>query len=294
MIVFTDKTHQYFDESTKKEYTSVSKIVSKYKNKFDKEFHSRRSAISILIPEIYSKYKKEHGWDNPNIVTDLAKYVDPLELGLLANCFKQQWLEKNKQSTDKGTLIHSLLENNSYKFGGRFNPRLGVKQPIITTEKEYDNQSITENLRDLKDGYYAELLVFSNKYKIAGQIDGCFVSTGKAGARHIDIIDYKTDKEILKKPKFFNKKTGYPKMLGCLSHLYDCNYSIYSIKMSMYGYLLEAAGFEIKSLTIIHYSYVGPKKRGKLLPSEHLGSYMKKEYQLPYKRDEIKKIIKNL
>jgi ATP-dependent exoDNAse (exonuclease V) beta subunit len=78
MIKFEEKEHKYIWEPTGEQYISVSQLLSKYKNPFDKEGHANRIA-------------KRDG-------------IDPKEV-------IQQWQNIADIATTKGKKIHKLLED---------------------------------------------------------------------------------------------------------------------------------------------------------------------------------------
>ena len=53
----------------------------------------------------------------------------------------------------------------------------------------------------------------------------------------VDVIDYKTNKEI-KKNGFVNWEGKSQKMTGPLSHLDDCNFNHYALQLSTYMYII--------------------------------------------------------
>lgn len=78
MIIFDEASHTYTNDKTKEKYISVTTLLGKYKNPFDKEKHSLRVAEREGVPQ---------------------------ELVL------EMWAKENKKSTDRGTKIHKLMEN---------------------------------------------------------------------------------------------------------------------------------------------------------------------------------------
>ena len=78
MIVFDSDSHTYTNTETKDRYISTTTLLSKYKEPFDKEYHSLRVAKREGVPQ---------------------------EMVL------ESWAAENKRSTDRGSHIHKLLEN---------------------------------------------------------------------------------------------------------------------------------------------------------------------------------------
>lgn len=77
MIVFNEAEHTYQNKETGKFYTSVSKLLSLYKEPFDKEFHAARKA-------------KKEGVSKEEIL--------------------EKWNKDNKTACDKGQTVHDIIE----------------------------------------------------------------------------------------------------------------------------------------------------------------------------------------
>lgn len=84
----------------------------------------------------------------------------------------------------------------------------------------------------LDDGIYPEHLVYLKSAGICGQSDLVEIVNG-----HVNIIDYKTNKEI-KKESFKDWEGVSEKMLDPVSHLDDCNFNHYSLQLSIYMYII--------------------------------------------------------
>lgn len=139
----------------------------------------------------------------------------------------KKWEKKRILSAQIGTLYHSIREQEEKSadelheviecpFEGGFKYSVPINQ--------LKNNTI-----------YPELMIYDLDFMICGQADKVIVKDNK-----INIFDYKTDKEITFKA-FSNNWVKPRKLLPPLSHLDDCNGNIYSIKMSMYMYLLWKA-----------------------------------------------------
>jgi len=78
MIVFDEKSHSYTNSTTNRPYISVSKLLSLYKEPFDRDFWSKRAAAKegITQEEVLAK-----------------------------------WDKTTKDACDKGTSVHDLVEN---------------------------------------------------------------------------------------------------------------------------------------------------------------------------------------
>lgn len=205
-IKFVESTHRYMDEAGK-DLISVSKFMDKFKEKVDWNAVAKRVAV---------KQTKE---GTPTTVWDVLK----------------KWENKRDQSATIGTLFHSISEADLI---GKKDPKFYDKICRVEyTEKiseSSDKYSIPIN--EIKNNtVYPELMIYDTEHMICGQSDKVIVVNNK-----INIWDYKTDAEISFKG-YSNKWMSPKKLLAPLSHLDDCNGNIYSIKMSLYMYLLWKA-----------------------------------------------------
>lgn len=200
-IKFIEETHQYIDDQDK-ELISVSAFTERFKQKVNWKEIARKYAI------------KQTKLGEPTTTEEvLAK-----------------WERKRDRSAEIGTVYHTmretaLLETQSPEFydvacstkSCDFEKGVKLSIPINTLE----NNTV-----------YPELMIYDFDYMICGQADKVIVTRNK-----INIWDYKTDAEI--KYKAFSSKWVEPaKLLSPVDHLDDCNANIYSLKMSLYMYLL--------------------------------------------------------
>lgn len=201
MIKFIDKSHQYFSDDGR-ELISVSKLVKKFQVHKDWKKIARLSAAK----------KTKNG--EPTTAEELLK----------------KWEVNNKFSADVGTLFHSIKEEEL----------LSQNQPIFFNEAcnikkcgrdENFKYSIPINRLE-NNTVYAELMIYDEEYMVCGQSDKVVVVDNR-----INIMDYKTDKEI---PfNAYQSKFEPPeKFLPPISHLDYCRGNEYSLKMSLYMYML--------------------------------------------------------
>ena len=209
-VKFIEESHQYFigDDI---ELVSVSQFTDKFKPHVDWD----------VIAEKVAKKKTRSG--------ELTSKEDILK----------KWERKRKLSAEIGTLYHSqredeLLSSDNVELDGSI---YSVCKPSYS-----DGLKWSIDINKLKDNtIYPELMIYNTEYGICGQSDKVIINKGK-----IDIIDYKSDQEI--KFKAYSSKWVKPeKLLEPISHLDNCNGNIYSIKMSIYMYLLwKANGGKLK------------------------------------------------
>lgn len=197
-VKFIEESHQYISDDNR-ELISVSAFTERFKNKVDWAAIAQKVAL-----------KKTRAGEPTTAEAVLKK-----------------WERKRDLAAEIGTAYHSIreMDNNIINF---YNVKCDVEFcPII------DSYKWSIPINKLKNNTeYRELMIYDMDYMICGQADKVIVVNNK-----INIWDYKTDAEI--KFKAFSSKWVEPAMmLPPLSHLEECNANIYSIKMSMYMYLL--------------------------------------------------------
>lgn len=260
MIKFIEKSHRYIDEKDR-DLISVSKFMEKFKEKVDWNKIAERSA----------KKASSEG----EIVTkeDILK----------------KWANKRDKAAEIGTLFHSiremeLIEANSCNF---YDNNCQVR--IGTTDNTYKYSIPINNLEN--NSVYPELMIYDEEHMICGQSDKVIVVDN-----FIHIWDFKTDAEITFKG-FSNKWTSARKLLKPLDHLDDCNGNIYSIKMSMYMYMLWKANkgrFKPGDIMIEHVHLKRDPDNDNLPVLENGRPVVLKieQIKLPYRKKEVIAMLK--
>lgn len=279
MVIFRKSDHSYRHKDVK--YASVSSIFELVKPKTDWDYNAGRSFFKENYPDLYEKVKKSMGFDNPDLINKLRKLskISLEDLNKEIKSIRSTWSSNNEAKTSRGTNFHTKMENIDYENGWAINPFTKDKTTLINIPKEFDNQSIAENLYDLEDGYYPELLLFNHRYKMAGQSDRIFITT-KGDKRFFYIDDWKTDANINLKPDFRHPKKGYEKLNYPLSHLYNTNYNTYMIKIGMYAWMLKEFGYELGGICFTSVEI-----------NDDLDILNEKRYILPYKEWEVKAVL---
>lgn len=271
-IAFEEKAHRYWDVTDpSKKFTSVTTIIEKFGQPFDKEFWSAYKALEKLLSADAWKIEK------PSLLKSKKFDKSLLELhDISENDFNREqqaildsWDEENRKSCERGTKIHADFENSFYKkkknidiskfqIGGKFECR-----------KDYTDL-------DLENAVYPEYLIHrvspDGKLCIAGQID-LLVKKGN----NIIVGDYKTNKEIKMKSFFDSKTKSSVKMKFPLNNLDDTNYWHYCLQLSTYAWMLQKLNpdFIIEDLVMIHIDH-----KDKMTI-----------YHLPYLKTEVEKML---
>ena len=271
-IAFEEKAHRYWDVTDpSKKFTSVTTIIEKFGQPFDKEFWSAYKALEKLLSADAWKIEK------PSLLKSKKFDKSLLELhDISENDFNREqqaildsWDEENRKSCERGTKIHADFENSFYKkkknidiskfqIGGKFECR-----------KDYTDL-------DLENAVYPEYLIHrvspDGKLCIAGQID-LLVKKGN----NIIVGDYKTNKEIKMKSFFDSQTKSSVKMKFPLNNLDDTNYWHYCLQLSTYAWMLQKLNpdFIIEDLVMIHIDH-----KDKMTI-----------YHLPYLKNEVEKML---
>lgn len=253
-VAFQEKEHKYFNISDPSiKYTSVTTLIGKYEPEFDKEFVSKYKALERLLPA--TDWKKEKGgiWRSKKISKDFLEVygISESELNKVQQDILDEWVKINKESCERGTKIHSQLENSFYNVGSNITLKKFGIGGKFECKKNY-------NELDLEYGIYPEYLIYYDNPKldlhIAGQIDLLVKNEN-----NIYIIDHKTNKKIDLKGFYNNVTKSSEKLKYPLTSLDNCNFNVYQLQLSTYAWMLQKINpnFVIKGLILNHYDHEG-------------------------------------
>lgn len=182
------------------------------------------------------------------------------------------WKAENQKSVDRGTRFHKVKETELCEKGcvNVEGIDLNIESPTVV-----DGIKHSRSLK-LDNGIYPELIIFLDSAKLAGQADYIEVVNGK-----INIKDYKTNKEI-KMEGFRDWKGSEEKLTGPLSHLGNCNYTVYCLQLNTYMYMLKKhnPNLKIGTMELLHILF---DENGE--PKEEV------IYQLPNMQKDVKNMI---
>ena len=184
-VCYSDLEHIYWNSITDQKYVSVTTLIGKYEKPFDKEFWSMYKALEKTLTATQFKTQKKKLLDTKTINLDLLCSeldADKRSILIAQQDVLDEWEKTNKESTDRGTKIHSELENSYYK-----SPTCDLKKynigGVFTCKKDYYQL-------DLEKGVYPEFLIYRESedgiLRLAGQID-LLIKDGN----DIYIFDYK-------------------------------------------------------------------------------------------------------
>lgn len=240
-MTFKEKNHIYLSEEGNI-YTSGTSFIKNFCKPFDRI-------------KIATKYAKK----NKRTIEDVL----------------EEWDKAGADAIEKGIIYHKMKEDEL----------LSKSDMIIENEvhfiypPKFVDGNKTNNSLKLEPGVYPELIIWSDRYSIAGQAD--YVEITKGGK--INIKDYKTSKEI-KLESYMDWKGQYQMMTFPFNNFQDCNFNHYCLQLNLYAYLIKShnRNLEIGSLKIEH--VVGDfDKETKTFKIETIN-----QYTVPNLQDEIR------
>lgn len=269
---FNEENHVYWnieDDSVK--YISVTTMIEKFGQPFDKEFWSSYKALEKLLPKDEWAIEKKSLLNNKIFNRDIleAHSINENNFNIEKQAILDTWQSENKKSCERGTKIHAQLENSFYK--KKKNIDLAKYQVGGKFECIKDSTQL-----DLENGVYPEYLISwdspSGKLHVAGQID----LIAKKG-NSIVILDWKTNKKLDLKGFYDSKTKKTTKMKFPLNSLDECNYSHYNLQLSTYAYMLtqKYPEFVIEDLVLVHFDH-----------DDNMTVY-----HLPYLKTEVEKML---
>jgi ATP-dependent exoDNAse (exonuclease V) beta subunit len=206
-IQFFEKDHKYLVNGMS-DFTSTTTYIHKLFEPFDAE------------EIIYKMIKNGKTKDPKNKYYNLTKEE-----------IKQQWSDKAKNSSEKGTNTHYNIECYYNKI------------PVIDDSIEFKYfMNYTCDFPNLK-AYRTEWLIYDEELKISGSID--MVYENEDGS--LIIADWKIVGEISYENSF-----GKYAIVPCISHIPDCNYYHYALQLNIYRKILERNyGKKVKKLYLV-------------------------------------------
>ena len=266
-VIFKSDGHVYetLDENLEKDqikWTSVTSFVGMFKPKFDAEKQAKKS----------SKNKR-------------SKWYGMTPKEILA-----AWDGESQRAIGLGNWYHDEREKRLLEF--KTIERDGTEVPIIKPIVDQNGIKIAPEQK-LSEGVYPEHFVYLKSAGLCGQADLVSIVNGK-----INILDYKTNKEI-KKKGFTNWEGITSKMYNPVSHLDDCNLKHYNLQLSLYAYIIKKHNPKLKigDLSIQHVIF---EKEGEDKFGYPITRYNNQDepiikeikmYNLPYLKQEVQSLM---
>lgn len=252
-VAFSEDSHTYWNVNDNEKYISVTTLIHKFTQPFDKDFWSAYKALEKLLPKDSWAVEKKSLLSSKKFDKDILDLynISKSEFNKTQQRILDDWDNENRKSCERGTKIHEEIENSFYKdahdislqkfgIGGKFE-----------CKKDYSEL-------DLEYGVYPEYLIYRESddgiLRIAGQVD-LIIKSGN----EITIIDHKTNKKIEQKSGFNTSTRSNVKMKYPLNNLMDCNFYHYTMQLSTYAWMLQKINpnFVIKDLILNHYDHNG-------------------------------------
>jgi len=237
-IVYTDKTHQYFDKSTGEELMSITKAISKLKEPFDSRFWSTMKAYEFSGCSTKQIWLKGGGYDNTYFKADGVKisvFDNHDHLSVTPEKVSAQWGIDSLVGRVRGSWSHAFLENLENRLIDK--PKIEIPPGLTTVQavSYIRTIDIAEKLCvqfvdefDFLIPVAIEYKVGDSKAGIAGTPDRLYWNTQ---VEELQIWDFKTDKKIASSNKYQKLK---------LFDLDDCEISKYSVQTSAYKWIIES------------------------------------------------------
>lgn len=252
-VAFENSSHTYWNVNDNERYVSVTTLIHRYTQEFDKDFWSSYKALEKLLPKDSWNVEKKSLLNSKKFNRELLDTynISENDFNKVQQEILDSWEEENRKSCERGTKIHEEIEHSFYnnphnislqKFG------LGGK---FECKKDYSEL-------DLEYGVYPEYLIYRESddgiLRIAGQVD-LIIKSGN----NIVIVDHKTNKKIDQKSGFDSISKSNFKMKYPLNNLMDCNFYHYTLQLSTYAWMLQKINpnFVIKDLILNHYDHNG-------------------------------------
>ena len=271
-VAFNEDSHVYWDTTTNNKFISVTTLIEKFAQPFDKDFWSKYKALEKLLPPDAWKIEKKSILATHKIPKEILNTynISELDLNRTQQDILDEWDKTNAESCERGTKIHADLENSMYKMGANVSlKKFGVGGKFVCDKGR--------TALDLENGVYPEYLISrvspDGVLRIAGQID-LLVKNGN----EISILDWKTNREIKQKAGFNTQTRSEIKMLYPLNMLPDCNYYHYALQLSTYAWMLQMVNpdFIIKDLILVHFDHNDNQT----------------VYNIPYLKKEVEAMLK--
>ena len=262
-VIFKVKNHLYesLDPNDQINWVSTTRFIEKFKNKFDPIAQSEKSSRN-----------RKSKW-----------------FGIAPEKIREIWEAETQRSVDTGSFYHEQRESDTLSHDTI--DRCGVAIPIVKPIYNGDVKYAPE--QRLVEGIYPEHFMYLKSAGICGQADRVEVVKST-----VDIIDYKTGKEI--RMEGFKKWDGtVDKMMFPLQHLDDCNFNHYSLQLSLYMHMILKHNPGLKPGKLVLHHVIFEKERDDeygypVLKRTPQGDYIVKTiipFEVPFLKAEVRNII---
>lgn len=188
-----------------------------------------------------------HTFSQPFDKLSVSEYIAKRD-GLTQEEVLKRWERKANIACEFGHKVHETVENfikNKITLDDIFYLKFDLNPDMTSSLRNVVRTAINYviKIQEKFDILGVEKIVFDKSSHIAGTID---LLTQHKQTKDICIFDWKTNDEI-------RMDNRYQNMLYPVDYLPDCNYSHYSLQLSLYQYLLKKGGYIPKSSTFFRY-----------------------------------------
>lgn len=252
-VAFSEDSHTYWNVNDNEKYISVTTLIHKFTQPFDKDFWSAYKALEKLIPKESWAVEKKSLLSSKKFDKSILDLYDisEAEFNETQQGILDEWDNENRKSCERGTKIHEEIEHSFY------NDPHDISLQKFGIDGKFECKKDYSEL-DLEYGVYPEYLIYRESddgiLRIAGQVD-LIIKSGN----EITIVDHKTNKKIEQKSGFNTSTRSNVKMKYPLNNLMDCNFYHYTMQLSTYAWMLQKINpsFVIKDLILNHYDHNG-------------------------------------
>jgi hypothetical protein len=155
------------------------------------------------------------------IVRQSDEKKNPIYLGMNKDQILDYWQELNDRANEYGSHVHDTIEY--YLLSNKtWVPDDELQRKAIAG---YESLGLNEG-----QTMWPERIMFAEAYNLAGMSDLIIDLDNE----HFQVVDWKTNKEF----NFVNKYR-YETLHKPFDHLQNCQYSIYTLQLSVYAYMYE-------------------------------------------------------
>ena len=170
-VGFIESSHTYKNlKNPDIKYISVTTLIEKYGQEFNKDFWSAYKALEKLIPSENWKIEKKSLLKTKKFDKDILKLYDISEndFNKAQQSILDDWQKENQEACERGTKIHAGFEQAMYKAGDNVNlQKFGIGGKFVC-KKDYSDLN-------LEYGVYPEYLIYRDspdgELHLAGQVD---------------------------------------------------------------------------------------------------------------------------
>lgn len=210
--------HKYIHRKTGKKYKSVTTTLTSIEPHFDVE------GVSAAIVAQADDKKQE-------------RYI-----GLTQQEIIDFWQMLNDEANVYGTMVHDIVERyllgNGWYFPDTDTPEGEFEQKVI------DGFNALEI--DMGQAVWPERILFAEQYELAGMSD-LVIDIDDV---YFDILDHKTNRVF----NFYNPY-DYETLHKPFDYMQSCQYSVYTLQLSVYAYMyeLEFPKRKCRTITILYW-----------------------------------------